>query len=172
MGKIHVIKQERDAALAHARSIAETGTAAELREASVKVEETQRALVAHIVEGAAPCPRCKSDPVGMEQPTGRGAAEYEIGCPVCTYFVHDDGSLRMALVRGGLMPKHAVELWNMGVDYWAHVPPHKEKDARAIILQLESAADAREKQAALDAEAKEKQVLLEEEALRGAKVSP
>lgn len=140
MAKINDIKAERDAALEHARSINDTGTQAELREASARVEKAQKDLIAIIIEGAKPCPRCGAKPTGVEQPTGRGGSEYEIGCPTCTYVKFEDGSLHMALVRGGMIPRHAVEVWNEGMDVWARVPPNKEIDALRIIAQEESAA--------------------------------
>jgi len=142
MGKIHEIKKARDEALAHARSIHDTATANENREASEKVEALQKELTEHITDGANPCPICGSKPLGIEQPTGRGF-EYEVGCPVCPPLIHEDNSIRVPLVRGGMIPRHAVEMWNMGVDFWQTVQPHKAQEALDKIASYKAMEEAR-----------------------------
>ena len=77
-------------------------------------------LQAVLTEGAQPCPLCGQKPHGMEQPTAKGV-EYEIGCLGCKPFKHKDGTTRRPAVRGGLLPKHAVEAWNAGPDFWLKV---------------------------------------------------
>ena len=57
-------------------------------------------------------------PTGMAHPTGRGGIEYEIGCTTCKTIPHDDGTVRQFRTRGGVMPRHAVEAWNGGPDFW------------------------------------------------------
>ncbi len=118
MKKIHEIKADREKHLAHAREIAATGTAEECRAASDAVEKAQKDLIARITEGARPCPRCGEAPTGMEQPAGKGRTEYEIGCQKCKPFTHTDGTIRKASVRGGMLPRHAVDAWNEGPDMW------------------------------------------------------
>jgi hypothetical protein len=93
------LKKELEAALQHHRSIANTGTAPEKWEATCRVKELQDRLSAAIAEGAQPC--CGESPRGMEQPGPRGGVEYEIGCRKCG-----------RSVRGGLRPRHTVEIWN------------------------------------------------------------
>lgn len=136
MAKIHDIKAERDKHLAHARSIAHTGSHADNRKASEAVAKAQADMIAHITEGAKPCPRCGKPPVGMEQPTGRNGSEFEIGCAACLPFQHTDGTLRYASVRGGMLPRHAVEAWNEGVENFQVVPAHKEADVKAMLAKI------------------------------------
>jgi hypothetical protein len=113
MSKINDLKAALDKHLAHARSIHDTATHAESQDASRAVEQAQRDLSAHITDGAKPCPVCDRQPIGMEQPVGarargerEGRVEYEIGCISCSGLS----------VRGGLLPRHAVEAWNEKVD--------------------------------------------------------
>lgn len=92
------------------------------------VKALQKALSDAICEGAKPCPNCGAEPWGMEQPApnARGV-EYEIGCRVCKPFEHKDGSVRAFRARGGLMPKHTVDAWNEGPDFWLVVKPAPAK---------------------------------------------
>lgn len=71
------------------------------RELHELVKHWQTKLSSIIAEGAVPCSCGAGHPHGMIQPGTKGRDEYEVGCLVCT--------LR---VRGGLLPKHAVEAWN------------------------------------------------------------
>lgn len=116
------IKADLGAALAAYREIANTAPAPQVLEASRKARALQEALSAAISEGANPCPDCGAQPHGMEQPTGKSGVEYEIGCLACGQFEHTDGTLRWHRVRGGMLPKHAVEAWNAGPDFWMKVP--------------------------------------------------
>lgn len=106
MKKTDQVKAHKDSlgeSLAKYRAMADTATQSELRKASDAVKECRKALSACITEGAEPCPDCKVLPHGMEQPKG-DSVEYEVGCLACG-----------KSVRGGLLPKHAVEAWNEGV---------------------------------------------------------
>ncbi len=150
MAKIHDIKAARDQHLAHARSIESTGTAAELRAASQEVEAAQKELIAHITEGAKPCPFCKAPPMGMEHPTGKGGFELEIGCMHCPAFKHTDGTLRNVRVVGGMLPKHTVEVWNEGPDFFQIVPPHKVHAAHGKIRHHEAIKKLAAEQAQAD----------------------
>lgn len=96
------------------QAIVHTGTAEQVRAVSQAVKAAQKALSDAIAEGALPCPRCKVPPVGIEQPRGgrAGGVEYQVGCPGCG-----------ASQRGGLLPKHTVEIWN------ASLPKAEESSA-------------------------------------------
>lgn len=99
------IKKKLDEAITEYQGLAtSTATDSELREASLIVKKLQAELSSAITHGAEPCPQCNVVPHGIEQPSGRrsGGVEYEIGCLTHT-------KLR---VRGGLLPRHAVETWN------------------------------------------------------------
>ncbi len=145
MANLKDLKAERDKRLAHAREISNTATHPENQAAGNAVIEMQLAIVAHITQGAKPCPVeievtpavlatdgtvatpavtrvCGLAPTGLEQPAGRGRSEFEVGCPVCRTIAHTDGTTRRVSVRGGLLPKHAVDAWNEGPDQWTIVP--------------------------------------------------
>lgn len=112
------IKSKLAAALERYRAIANTAPAAEVREASAAVKALQAELSAAICEGANPCPDCGGAPHGIEQPRIGGGVEYEVGCTRCGWFLHTDDTPRDHGARGGLLPRHAVEAWNEGPDYW------------------------------------------------------
>lgn len=91
------------------------------RAAHEQVKAAQNALQAAMTAGAAPCPICGTHPAAIEQPSSSGGSEFEIGCPneSCRHPIkHTDGSTRHICVRGGMLPKHAVETWNAGPGYW------------------------------------------------------
>jgi hypothetical protein len=112
---------KRDLAVAQEKyfAIVDTAPRAELDKAAAEVVRLKKRLAAQIVEGAKPCPGCGEIPHGMEQPKGKDGVEYEIGCISCGAFEHTDGTMRLHRVRGGLLPRHAVEAWNEGPDFWA-----------------------------------------------------
>lgn len=122
MTNIKDTKKKLGEALAAAREISNTGTREQQQQATEKVTALQLAISDAITEGAVACPLCKTLPHGMEHPTGKGGATYEIGCIAgCKPITHDDGTTREPRVRGGMMPKHAVEAWNGGPDFWITV---------------------------------------------------
>lgn len=121
------IKKARDEGLKAYHAAANTASQPALRDLSKVVENAQEALSAAITEGADPCPKCKTAPTGMEQPHSSGGFEYEVGCTKCGQFTHTDGTIRATRVRGGTIPKHAVEAWNAGPDAWQIVPERKVK---------------------------------------------
>lgn len=100
--ELQALKETLAEALAAYHAVAATSTPDESRWASDAVKAARKALSDAICEGADPCPVCGTAPIGIEQPRGKGGVEYEIGCPVC----------RDVKVRGGMLPKHAVEAWN------------------------------------------------------------
>lgn len=102
--QIQAIKADLVTALGAYHAIVHTAPAAEVKAASDTVKAARRALSDAICEGANPCPLCDAAPIGLEQPRGKGGVEYEIGCPSC----------RDTRVRGGMLPRHAVEAWNEG----------------------------------------------------------
>lgn len=119
MATINEIKKQIDEAQGKYLSLVHTAPGNEVRAASAKVKELQRQLSAEIVKGAKPCPGCDQLPHGLEQPRGKGNAEFEIGCVSgCKPFVHTDGTVRERRVRGGMIPKHAVDAWNEGPDFY------------------------------------------------------
>lgn len=100
------------------QAVANTASAPEKYELSQKVKALQTELRERLAEGANPCPRCDSPAVGVIHETEHGR-RYEVGCPVCSgAFVHKDGTKRLTRVKDALMPKHAVEAWNAGPDFW------------------------------------------------------
>lgn len=107
-------KAALDEAKAHYLSIANTAPAEEQRAASEKIKAFQSELSALITEGAKPCPSCGGAPVGIEQP----GPTFEVGCSSCGWFRHTDGTVRDHSARGGIMPRHTVEAWNEGPDWW------------------------------------------------------
>jgi len=112
-------------ALAGYQALGENRTAAQEREWTAKVRDARAAVSSVITEGAKPCIGCGAAPIGMEQVYARGKSkgvEYEIGCLSCPPFVHTDGTGRAFSARGGRMPRHTVEAWNEGPDYWKEVP--------------------------------------------------
>lgn len=119
-------KSSLDKARADYHALADTGTAKARDAASDAVHDAQKALSDAIADGAKPCPFCKVIPHGIEHVAARGRAigvEYEIGCLGCPSFVHTDGTKRMPYVRGGTLPRHAVDAWNEGPDSWMIAAP-------------------------------------------------
>lgn len=112
------LKQAIDEAQARYLEIVNTAPQADVLEAGRRVKALRADLVSLLTEGAKACPSCGAAPHGMEQPTGKGGTEYEIGCLACGPFVHKDGTVRQHRVRGGMLPKHAVDAWNAGPDFW------------------------------------------------------
>lgn len=104
---------------------AETMTVAEARTAADEVAAIRDTISATIAEGAEPCPFCKQKPRGIEHQVKRGY-EYEVGCIACPPFKHTDGTERKVAARGGVLPRHTVELWNEGPDYWIVAAPETE----------------------------------------------
>ena len=102
--------------------LANSGTVAEVRSASQAVRDLQAAIALLISDGAKPCPGCGQHPFGMEQPRKDGGTEFEIGCLSCKPFKWRDGTVREYRVRGGLVPRHAVDAWNEGPDCWRQRP--------------------------------------------------
>jgi hypothetical protein len=101
------LQTKRDAALLAARAVRE-GTLAEVNAATKRVTDAQAAVSDFITQGANPCPSCGTHPHGMEQDRGGDRVEYDVGCVAgCK---GDDG--RGFIVRGGALPRHAVEMWN------------------------------------------------------------
>lgn len=127
------LKKKAQDAQDHYNTIANTGTTAEVRKASDAVKATKAAIAAKITEGAKPCPKCGTHPHGMMQQTGRNGATFEIGCINCGPFKHDDGSVRQFRVRGGLLPRHAVEAWNGGADFWMK-HPDQDVDVKPFVI--------------------------------------
>lgn len=117
-------KASHEKALADYRAMSATKTAPELEAQSALVKSSAEAIVSAITMGCEACPGCKEMPHGIEQPGKRGTFEYEIGCLSCRPFEHTDGTRREYRVRGGLIPSHAVDAWNLGPDFWLiEVPP-------------------------------------------------
>lgn len=116
-------------ARARYHQLAEKGTPTEIRAAADAAKAAGLAFTAAITEGAKPCPFCAKHPHGIEQPrSGGDGYEYEIGCLTCPPFKYADGTMRQVRVRGGLLPRHAVDAWNEGPDNWI-----KEQDANAPV---------------------------------------
>lgn len=118
--KFKEAKSALEAALADYRATSNP-TAAQNTEHTAKIKAARKAVSDAITEGAMPCPGCGERPHGMEQPTVK-SKEFELGCLSCKPFIHEDGTGRAFRVRGGLMPRHAVEAWNEGPDLWMVVP--------------------------------------------------
>jgi hypothetical protein len=100
----------------HEASQADRGKDA--RDLAAQIKAMQADMSALITKGAAPCPKCQQPPIGIRQPKAGGGFEYEIGCLMCKPFKHSDGSIRQCRVRGGLLPRHAVDAWNEGPSCW------------------------------------------------------
>lgn len=100
-----------------------TGTRAQRWEAGRMVQLAKRALAEAIAAGAPPCPLCGKPPVGMMQPIKDvlGSRQFEVGCATCPNFTHLDGTTRRVAGRGPL-PRHAVEVWAAGPDFWVIKP--------------------------------------------------
>ena len=92
-------------------------TVADAEVAASEIAALTSAHAAEIAVGATPCPFCDKPPTGIEHQVKSGF-EYQIGCLSCPVFVHTDGTTRRVTARGGALPRHAVELWNEGPDYW------------------------------------------------------
>lgn len=138
MATINEIKKQIGEAQEKYLAIVHTASGNEVRKASAKVKELQRQLSAEIVKGAKPCPGCDQLPHGLEQPRGKGNAEFEIGyVSGCKPFVHTDGTVRERRVRGGILPKHAVDAWNEGPDFYL-----KSTDATRIAIAALDAENA------------------------------
>lgn len=112
------LQARRDAALTRYRELSATVPADQTREAHNEVEALQKAVSDAIADGALPCPTCGQKPIGIEQPRPPAGVEYEVGCRNCGLFIHHDGSVRDYAARGGTLPRHAVEAWNEGADWW------------------------------------------------------
>lgn len=132
MRKITEIESDLQAAHAAYHAIVEEAPPAKERAASLAVEKLQAELSAAIAEGANPCPNCGRAPHGMRQPDG-----FEVGCTNCGWFRHTDGTIRDHGARGGMLPRHAVETWNEGPDFW------KKKSEEAFVAR--HGADAAKK---------------------------
>lgn len=117
MRTIKDVKKAIADAVAAYHKIVHSSPAADVKKASDVVKGLRAELSAIITEGAKPCPMCKEQPFGMEQPNGR-STEFEIGCLGCKPIEHEDGTIREPRVRGGMVPAHAVEAWNGGPDFW------------------------------------------------------
>lgn len=77
-------------------------SASEHRDKTETLKAMRASLSAKITEGALPCSCGAGKPHGMIQPLGKkGRVEFEVGCLACP-----------RRVRGGLLPRHAVEAWN------------------------------------------------------------
>lgn len=108
------IKKKLDAALADYRENPKNLTVKEAEEKTAAIKKLREDLSAAIAEGALCCPKCGKLPMGMEQPDG-----FEIGCISCGWFRHTDGTIRDHGARvASPLPKHAVEAWNEGPDFW------------------------------------------------------
>ena len=101
----------------------DTMTVAEARALSDEIAATSASYSLAIAEGAMPCPSCKTPAIGIEHQAGKRGFEYEVGCPHCPPFTHTDGTQRKVAARGGALPRHTVELWNEGPDYWIIATP-------------------------------------------------
>lgn len=126
-------KKALEAAQSHYLAIESAAPAKDRAEASAKVKDARAAIMAAITEGALPCPISGLPPIGMEQPSSSGRGfEYEIGSGFhgVKPFRHSDGSIREPRVRGGLLPKHAVEAWNAGPDYWLKAKDQNMDDSK------------------------------------------
>jgi hypothetical protein len=120
-------KTALDAAIAGYQTLGDIKSPAQEREWTAKIKAAREAVSSAIIEGAKPCIGCGVLPLGMEQVFDRGrgriaGTEYEIGCRSCPPFIHTDGTSRAFAARGGRMPRHTVEAWNEGPDFWKEVP--------------------------------------------------
>lgn len=122
--KVVALKNQIASAKKAYEAIVHEGTAAEVREASDAVRKAQKELSDVISHGADPCPTCGQPPMGMVQYT-EGGPTFEVGCTNCGWFKHTDGTPRDHSGRGGVLPHHTVEAWNMGPDYWRTKPQEK-----------------------------------------------
>lgn len=133
MRKILEIESDLQGALAAYHAIVEEAPPRKERDASIAVERLQAELSAAIAEGAHPCPNCGRAAHGMRQPDG-----FEVGCTNCGWFRHTDGTIRDHGARGGMLPRHAVETWNEGPDFWkkkseeAFIARHGEEAAKRL----------------------------------------
>ena len=88
------------------------------RDLAAQIKAMQTEMSDLITKGANMCPKCLQAPIGIRQPKAGGGFEYEVGCMTCKPFKHSDGSIRQCRVRGGLLPRHAVDAWNEGPSCW------------------------------------------------------
>ena len=102
-----------------------TMTVAEANKAAGEIGALRDTIAMTIAEGADPCPFCGQVPRGIEHHAKRGY-EYEVGCISCPPFEHTDGTKRKVAARGGVLPRHTVELWNEGPDYWIVATPETQ----------------------------------------------
>lgn len=124
MRKISDIKAELATALAEARAVSNDLPVSKQKPYTDKVVALQKELSDVITAGANPCPDCGELPHGLEQPSGKGGIEYEVGCVAgCPDLELPDGTRIQHRVRGGLLPKHAVDAWNEGPEFWTKVKP-------------------------------------------------
>jgi hypothetical protein len=124
MKKIREIRSEIQKAVEAYHAIVHTAPAADVKKASDRVKAARAALSTAICDGAKPCPSCGAAPHGIEQPRasskGENGVEYEVGCISCADH----------RVRGGLLPRHAVEAWNEAVEAWNEAVDEKIEAAQ------------------------------------------
>lgn len=118
MNLIQKLQGEIADARANHHAMADTMTVRQQTESGAWIVGMQKELSAMIADGAKACDGCGNVPMGLEHPTKHGGVEYEIGCITCPPFEHTDGTVRECRVRGGMLPRHAVEAWNEGPDMW------------------------------------------------------
>lgn len=119
-------------------------TVAGAREASDEIDALTKTIAAAIADGAKPCPFCEQPVTGIEHQGKReGSFEYEVGCTACPAFEHTDGTKRRPAARGGVLPRHTVELWNEGPDYWIVAKP-ESAFATPVIGKVDDAKPAAE----------------------------
>lgn len=121
--QIQALQAQLAEALAFCRENVDKLPGSKLADATAEVQRLQAEISSEITRGANKCPDCGNAPIGMQHPKARGAFEFEIGCPVCKPFEHEDGTIRDHRVRGGMMPHHAVEAWNAGPSFWLVTKP-------------------------------------------------
>lgn len=111
--KKKILEHHDDIAKAQAEYHAAKGDETKQREATLRLKAHRKALSETIAEGALPCKCGAGIPHGMMHPKADGGIQYEVGCLSCP-----------AKIKGGLIPRHAVEAWN---EEFGKAPAPEEK---------------------------------------------
>lgn len=137
------LKESLASKVAEHNALVEKNTAAadRMRTLTIEIRSLRVDISEAIAHGAGPCPTCGAAPKGVEQPrpgTKRGESEYEVGCPICGWFIKEEGGLTAFnhAARGGILPSHAVDAWNLGSEYWVSKPVSELDDTQRSKLRV------------------------------------